>query len=152
MRREYEMGGAHYRPFGRGAAGAGAPRRPVLLVIDDDDAVRGALGDVLSELGFHVTAFARPSFALSHLRRGNPVDAILLDLLMPGMSGADLLVAIRREELARDVPVVLLSGTPDAPDEVRGLGVDACLRKPVSAERLIAALSRVLEHPMRWSA
>lgn len=127
-----------------------AGRRPILVVVDDDSAVRDALADVLGDMGLYVETFARPDRALEHLRKGTRhIDLILLDLLMPGMTGAGFLRTLRAENLAAEVPVVLLSGTPDAARQVSGLGVNACLRKPVELGKLTQTLSMLLERPVQ---
>lgn len=113
---------------------------PQALVVDDAEVLQRVLGIILGQLGWRVTSVSTGEEALDLLNT-RAFDLVLLDRLLPGLSGEDTLVALRHAPNGVAVPVVLMSG--DALDEAaaRALGADACLSKPVN----IAALARVIE-------
>jgi len=132
---------------------------PTLLVVDDDDDLRGAIFALLQEeANVRVAAVANGREALDLLRGGLRPCVILLDLRMPEMGG----VEFRREQLAcpefADIPVVVLTGDPREIDAVKELGVTLVLKKPVNLHQLLEVAARFcadvdrLEFPPRPSA
>ena len=117
--------------------GPGDGRRR-LLVIDDDDAVRGVLVELLTEAGYEVSAAVGGAEGLAVLERFAP-DAAVIDFLMPGMNGAE--VARRARAIYPRLPVVFVSGYSDtvALESIRDAVV---LRKPFHGEQLQAALDQ----------
>ncbi len=118
-------------------------RRKRTLVIDDNAAVRRALVDVVAMLDFDVDAAASGPQGIALFVRSR-YDVVLTDLMMPGMTGWQVLDTVR--ELNHRIPVILVTGAPVAPDDRRLArpGV-ALVRKPVDAGALEAALARVLQ-------
>ena len=131
-------------PFGYPAVAArGARHRVKILIADDDRLVRVMLTDLLSELGYAVVQAENGAEAVALCAREVP-DLLILDFLMPKLSGLDALLEIRR---SRPVPAVLLTAINEG--SLRGLdGVDqvgALLQKPFTRktlERAIAAAVR----------
>ena len=122
------------------------------IVIADDDALyRALLSQMLGELGHAVVAAASGPEAVELVRREQP-DAVVLDFLMPRMSGLDVLRAIRAG--GRRVPAVLLTAITDG--SIRAVGgadaPDAILEKPVRKKDLERALARALRAPCGSSA
>jgi two-component system response regulator ChvI len=78
-----------------------------LVVVDDDPMFRESLTQNLKDDGYAVTDFGEGQPALEYLRAGNPADLVVLDWRMPGMTGIQLLRAIREHEI--DVPVIFLT-------------------------------------------
>jgi CheY-like chemotaxis protein len=113
---------------------AGTPKKSILLV-EDDEALRGLLTAVLDDAGFSVTAIRLAGDALETLRV-TPADLIVLDLVMPSgtMQGAELLALLREADAWRDLPVVILSGYSDVVnlDIMTRLGAGAVLTKPLA--------------------
>jgi len=111
------------------------------MVIDDDIDIRETIQDLLEARGFHVTAFADGAGALDALTHGARPKLILLDLMMPGMSGE----AFRAHQLADPalaaIPVVVLSGARGVDEAARRLGVEA-LPKPVELAQLLGTIGR----------
>lgn len=112
--------------------------RPTLLVVDDDDAIREALAEVLSDEGYLVVTHRDGREALDYLREGHRPSVIILDLWMPQMDGWRL----RRELLAdpelEHIPVVVLTAaSSDAAEPQRVAGV---LRKPVALQALLGLI------------
>ena len=107
-----------------------------VLLVEDDDAVRGLFEDTLKSAGFTVRAVSLASDAFEVLREGTP-DVIVLDLGMPRgtLQGMEMLARLRDVETWRDIPVVILSAFGDVVnrDVTERLGVAAILAKPLVA-------------------
>jgi CheY-like chemotaxis protein len=114
-----------------------------VLVADDDRLIRTMVSDLLADLGHSVIAASDGAEAVDLARREDP-DVLVLDFLMPRLSGLDALALLRRE--GRDTPAVLLTAISDG--TVRGVeGADsaqAILEKPVTRRRLERALARAI--------
>ncbi len=120
-----------------------------ILLVEDDDALRQVLAEVLSDEGFRVDSAANGQDALDHLKgTGASPDLILLDLVMPVMDGWAFRDAQRTDARLAHIPTVVLSASfpPDSP-RMRALEAEAVLSKPVSIDRLMRAVHRVL--PLR---
>jgi CheY-like chemotaxis protein len=116
-----------------------ATRRRVLLV-DDDREVRGAIADLLLSEGFDVTEAEHGLEALLQLRTAVPCpDVVVLDLVMPVMSGWEFREAQLADPAIADIPVIVLSSRPAG-----GLPFAARLQKPCPPEALLETLRRVL--------
>jgi FixJ family two-component response regulator len=121
--------------------------KPSLVsVVDDDESVRESLPDLLRQLGFAAEAFSSAeAFLASEVL--SETSCLLLDIVMPGMSGPDL-----QEELTRrrqKIPVVFITGHEDASIGPRLLarGAVECLVKPFSEAALLAAVRAALRGP-----
>ena len=115
---------------------------PRILVVDDDQAVRNLLHRLLTAEGYMVDEATNGSAALDRVARVPP-DLVLLDVMMPGQSGLEVLAVLRRTS---DVPVVILTAKDDETDRVVGLrlGADDYIVKPFSNAELTARLASVL--------
>ena len=115
--------------------------RERVLVVDDDAALRGALGDILREAGLDVDTAASGAEAMSKLDEGI-TDVILSDVGMPGMDGIDLLRRVRERDL--DVPVVLMTGGPTLASAVKAVeyGAFRYLTKPLNGADVVAVVER----------
>ena len=109
-----------------------------LLVVDDEPAWVGALGAVLGKAGHRIVAAYDGEEALRRFR-AERVDAVLLDLAMPGMDGAAVAREIRAES---DVPILIVSGErdPAAPAELLDLGADDYIRKSMPNDEKLARI------------
>jgi EAL domain-containing protein (putative c-di-GMP-specific phosphodiesterase class I) len=117
-------------------AATGGTARGRLLVVDDDDALRGMMRELLEGAGYDVTVAADGTKALEVLKNG-AFDAILSDVVMPDLGGLELLRSVRERDL--DIPVVLLTGNPDVESAARSVNYGAFryLIKPVESAELI---------------
>jgi signal transduction histidine kinase/CheY-like chemotaxis protein len=107
--------------------------RAVVLVVDDDDAVRAITSDMLSGLGYTVRAASGGTEALAQLDNGDTIDLLLTDVVMPGMSGPEL---ARRVRVSRPhLPIVFISGYAN-PEGIAGEPLERLVRKPFSASGL----------------
>lgn len=116
-----------------------------VLVVDDEPAVRSLLRDVL-EIEGHVVREAEdgPS-ALEDLHAVRP-DLVILDIMMPGMTGIEVLTAVRADPVVGDVPVLLLSAAGDDETTWAGwtAGASTYLNKPFDHLQLLSWVDRLL--------
>jgi len=112
-----------------------------LLVVEDDDTIRETVCEAMEMEGFAVTAATNGQSAWDLLNR-NRYDLVVLDLMLPGMDGFEVLKAIRR---TCDVPVLMLTARGDEADRIVGLeiGADDYLPKTFSSRELLARLRAV---------
>jgi two-component system cell cycle sensor histidine kinase/response regulator CckA len=125
----------------------GAPSRGAgtLLLIDDDGAVRRALKVGLEELGYNVFEADSGRAGLAVVEdRHHELDAVLLDLVMPGLSGAETFARLKRA--SPELPVLLCTGFASDADcqELLAQGARGMLRKPLGLRELAGAIARVL--------
>jgi CheY-like chemotaxis protein len=110
------------------------------MVVDDDDEIREALADVLTDEGYEVVGARDGQQALQFLREeGRLPNAILLDLWMPVMDGWQLRHELLSDSKLSDIPVIVLTAVRD--QRAQGLMVADVLTKPVQLERLLGALA-----------
>ncbi|HND14525.1 MAG TPA: response regulator, partial [Pseudomonadales bacterium] len=114
---------------------------PTVLVVDDDDDARELSARVLRAEGYRVLEAAGGDEGLRLAREHLP-DLIVLDLVMPGMDGWEVLSVLKDNEETRNIPVVLQSML-DARDQAHERGAAAFLDKPVNKRRLAATLERL---------
>ena len=114
-----------------------------LLLVDDDDAITSGLAPLLTREGFDVTVAADGTQALAQLAASG-ADIVVLDVMMPGMDGREVLRRVRASGSA--VPVVLLTSVGEASERARALdeGADDYLNKPFDAGELISRVRAVL--------
>lgn len=116
--------------------------RPHILVVDDDSRLRELLRRYLCDNGFRVTT-AEDAAAARVVLASLAFDIIILDVMMPGESGLDLVTSLRKDS---DTPVLMLTALGDPSDRVTGLelGADDYLAKPFAPRELLLRLNNVL--------
>lgn len=121
-----------------------APRRRegmVVLLVDDDTAVREITADLLREAGFHVIEAGSGGAGLEALDRTEKVDVLLVDFAMPGMNGVEV---AREAQLRRPgLPTLFVTGYADL-DAIRSVGEERIVAKPFQPARLFQAIDHVL--------
>jgi DNA-binding response OmpR family regulator len=117
-----------------------------LLIVDDDVKLCRLLGDYLRPLGYVVTAVHNGPDGLQRAASAS-FDAVILDVMLPGMNGLDVLRELRRTS---QVPVLMLTALGEEPDRIVGLelGADDYLPKNFSTRELLARLRAVLRRSM----
>ncbi len=128
---------------GRGPSGG----RPMLLAVDDSRLVREIIRDYFAREGFDITEAADGASALESLRALPAPDAIVADVLMPGMDGWELYREVRSNPATADVPFVFLTVEADPPKRVQALrlGADDYVVKPFDVAELHARVVRLTE-------
>jgi two-component system, OmpR family, response regulator MtrA len=118
---------------------------PTILVCDDDEPLRELMKVTLGA-GYRFVEAVDGEAALAELARTRP-DLALLDVMLPGYSGLDVLKAMRSDERLRDVPVIVVSAwqTPEDREAVIAAGADAFLAKPFELEDLSGMVQTLLE-------
>jgi two-component system response regulator AtoC len=119
--------------------------RKHLLVIDDDKSFRSYLTTLLETIGYRVTCFASGEEAVEALQKGVDPSLVILDVIMEGLSGIEVLGKIR--EIREDLPVIMLTGVDQTRTivEAMRLGASDYLVKPFETEELEIALRNVFE-------
>jgi CheY-like chemotaxis protein len=117
-----------------------------ILVVEDDDLQRRLLCDFLADAGHETRGCGNPGAAFELVEKETP-DLAILDYLMPGMTGAELLAELSARGGGRRFPVVFLSGTEAIRFAARVVpGTDVrFLQKPLDMERLAATISDLLD-------
>ena len=116
-----------------------------VLIVEDDEDLREMFAEILSDAGYSVHGAENGAVALEVLEELDTPCLVLLDLMMPVMSGPELLRRMRRSERLTGFPVVALSagGTPrDVPE------ANLFLRKPVTPEQLLQAVGKYCHTPV----
>jgi two-component system phosphate regulon response regulator PhoB len=116
-----------------------------ILVVDDEPDITALVAYHLARAGYLVTTAASGSEAIRAAKEARP-DLVILDLMLPGISGYDILAELRSREETREVGVILLTARREEADRIRGLslGADDYLTKPFSPQELILRVAAVL--------
>jgi len=121
-----------------------SPRGKVLIV-DDEPAIRQMVCLALTQAGYQCLEAADTVEAQARIVRDTP-DLMLLDWMLPGMSGIDYARRLRREKLTQHMPIIMLTARTEEEDKVRGLdvGSDDYITKPFSTRELLARVNALL--------
>ena len=116
-----------------------------ILIVEDEQAIREMVCLALSQGGYDCLEAADTNEAQQRILEGLP-DLILLDWMLPGMSGIDYARKLRRDKLTQGVPVIMLTARSQEEDKVRGLdtGADDYITKPFSTRELVARIKALL--------
>lgn len=116
-----------------------------ILIVDDEQAIREMVSFTLNRSGFDVLEAADAQEAQTVVADDRP-DLVLLDWMMPGVSGLDLARRFKREDLTREMPIIMLTARSEEEEKIRGLevGADDYVTKPFSPRELIARIKAVL--------
>lgn len=132
-------------------AGDGTPRRvsstetPTIFIVDDDGAIREAMRDLLEDCGYAVECYTDGPAFLRNYRAGRP-GCLLIDLMMPGMSGIALLGQLNARRI--ELPAVMISGNPPLKLAVEAMKAGAVdfVEKPFKSDVILATVRAVLQH------
>ena len=116
-----------------------------ILIVEDEPAIRDMVAFALRKAGMDPAHAADARGAQSMIAERVP-DLILLDWMLPGMSGLEFARRLRKEDLTRDVPIIMLTARGEETDRVGGFeaGVDDYVVKPFSPRELIARINAVM--------
>ena len=120
---------------------------PLILIIDDDDQLRGMLREMLERAGYEVADAPNGKEGI-RLYRENPADLVVTDLIMPEKEGIETIIELRRE--FPDVKIIAMSGggTIEAEKYLRmakGLGAVRTLTKPIERKELLEAVRELID-------
>ena len=116
-----------------------------ILVVEDEQDIRDLLVFNLQKNGFNVRAVDNGEKALSLIRADN-FDLILLDLMIPGISGFDLARILKNDDETSEVPIIMLTAKGEESDIVKGLEIGAqdYITKPFSVKVLVARINKII--------
>ena len=122
-----------------------APNPPRLLIVEPNKGALGMMAKRLSEAGYRVIASDQPCAAVAELHRV-PVDLVIAELRMPGLSGLELARLVRDDSVLKDTPLILIAGRSDASGAIEGFaaGADDVVAKPFDFDVLAARVTRLL--------
>jgi CheY-like chemotaxis protein len=119
-------------------------QNPVILVVDDDAPILLLMRSLLREFGFTPVTASSGEEAIKQARNHAP-NLILLDRNMPGMTGDEVLRALRSDGALSDVPILILSGEPIEPDEIARIGATGAVLKPFDVPELVHTIRTQLQ-------
>jgi DNA-binding response OmpR family regulator len=121
-----------------------------ILVAEDDRDIAELISYYLTKAGWSAHVAAAGDQALAYLR-SHPVDVVILDLMLPGMSGLDVCQAIRSDRATASLPVIMLTARTEESDRVKGLelGADDYVSKPFSPNELVARVRALVRRTRR---
>lgn len=123
-----------------------------VLVVEDDEAIRRTLADLLHDRGYLVDGAIDGAEAIEQMERRRP-DLVLLDLHMPGMDGWEFLAIKAGRTGLAEVPVLVLSATSERGlDNAQEQGAPIYVRKPFAVDELLAEVDRLTTQPTRQCA
>lgn len=127
-------------------------QRAPILIVDDDEKIRQLFSAALGRAGLATVLAADGREALGAAER-QPIGLVLLDVTMPGLSGFDVVAALRRQPATATVPILLVTGMNDRNALVRGLeaGANDFLPKPVRLAELVARVRAHLRSQQVWT-
>lgn len=116
-----------------------------LLIVEDEAPIRDMVRFALERAGYSILEAENVSEARVKMAEKRP-DLILMDWMLTGQSGLDLVRQIKNDELVRDIPIIMLTARGEEEDKIRGLevGADDYVTKPFSPKELIARIKAVL--------
>lgn len=116
-----------------------------VLVVDDEPDITALVAYHLAKAGFRVSTAATGIDALTAINEQCP-SLIVLDRMLPGMTGDEVLATIRASQASREIPVLMLTARREEPDRIRGLalGADDYLTKPFSTQELVLRVGAIL--------
>jgi DNA-binding NtrC family response regulator len=132
-------------PVGPPFMGSPAPGPIPVLLVDDEALTREFYGDLLTQHGFHVHTASSGQEALQ-AARSHPVEIVILDIVMPGMSGLEVLQRLRDED--PNLPVIMLTGRPTAQNAIAALKLGAFdfLVKGLDHNLVVLTVHRAVRH------
>lgn len=121
------------------------PLTQTVLLVEDEDAIREMIAGALQRAGFTVVEAGDATQAEAMLKEFSP-SIILLDWMLPGISGIEIARRIKRQDETKEVPIIMLTARCEESDRLTGfdVGVDDYVGKPFSVRELVARVKAVL--------
>ncbi|MBN1487216.1 MAG: response regulator, partial [Anaerolineae bacterium] len=118
-------------------------QKPLILIIEDEENIRNLLRQILTDAGYRVAEVADGTHAVTKARELHP-DLVLSDVMIPGISGFDVLRVLKSDPETHHIPVVILSVVAEHQQRELHLEANAYLDKPVDAETLLQTVADLL--------
>ncbi|HKW22812.1 MAG TPA: response regulator [Ktedonobacterales bacterium] len=118
--------------------------RKTIIVVDDEPDIEFALTLMLGDAGYHVVAVSQADELIQRLRSEKAPDLILLDMLLAGRDGREIVRGLKADPSTCSIPVVMMSAHPRAAQEAADAGADGFLAKPFELETLVATVAASL--------
>ncbi|HXD20239.1 MAG TPA: response regulator transcription factor [Vicinamibacterales bacterium] len=124
-----------------------------ILVAEDDGDIAALIAHYLQKQGWEAHVAAAGDEALAYVRR-HPVDLVVLDLMLPGLSGLEVCRALRGDASTATIPIIMVTARGDETDRILGLdiGADDYLSKPFSPNELVARVRALMRRAKRADA
>ena len=121
-----------------------------ILIAEDDRDIAELISHYLTKAGWSFHVAGAGDQALAYVRN-HPVDVVILDLMLPGISGFEVCQALRSERTTADLPIIMLTARTEEGDRVKGLelGADDYVSKPFSPNELVARVRAVVRRTRR---
>ncbi len=122
--------------------------KPKVLVVDDDETCRMLVRTILSNSGYEVAECGDGAAALTYMQSNIP-DLLVLDIMMPGLSGYDVAVQMKQRPALQSIPIVMLTAKGEPDDMLvayKDFQVDYYITKPFTSRQLIAGIKLILEN------
>jgi DNA-binding response OmpR family regulator len=122
----------------------------MILIVEDDPDISELIDHYLQRAGYQTHTLSSGSDAVAHVRRAVP-ELVLLDLMLPGRSGAEICRALRADPATAAIPIIMVTARGDEADRVSGLelGADDYITKPFSPKELVARVGALLRRSQR---
>ncbi len=114
-----------------------------ILVVDDEPDILEFLQEILEEEGYTVVTTDKDEY-LERLRENRLPHLILLDMLLSGKDGREIIKLLKSQEETKHIPVIMFSAHPSAEETARAAGADDFLEKPFEMDDLLAKVARYL--------
>ena len=115
-----------------------------IIVVDDEPDIEFALTLMLGDAGYHVEAVGQGDELIRLLRSKEAPDLILLDMLLAGCDGREIVRDLKADPSTRSIPVLMISAHPRAAQEAANAGADGFLAKPFDLEALVGKVAALL--------
>lgn len=117
-----------------------------ILVVEDEDAIKDMLAMILEQAGFQVICAENAETAQKWLIDNLSPDLVLLDWMLPGISGVEFAKRLKKDDLYKELPIILLTARGEEEDKIKGfdIGIDDYITKPFSPKELIARIKAVI--------
>lgn len=119
-------------------------RSKTVIIVDDEPDIVFALTLMLGDAGYYVVAVSQGDDLIRLLRSEKAPDLILLDMLLAGRDGREIVRTLKADPSTRSIPVLMMSAHPRAAQEAADAGADGFLAKPFDLEMLIAKVAALL--------
>jgi CheY-like chemotaxis protein len=118
--------------------------RQTIIVVDDEPDIVFALTLMLGDAGYHVVAMSQADELIRRLRTEKAPDLILLDMLLAGRDGREIVRGLKANPSTRSIPVLMMSAHPRAAQEAANAGADGFLAKPFDLDTLVTKIAALL--------